>query len=277
MNSFCQSLFIWCCSFGNVFIIKLLFSNMKIDSFSVFQGKNKAIEYGHLHMLIHLSLVYQFICYKDMFIYACGLGQKDIVKWIYENHRENLSDSVLSISLEHAIKENQFEIATWLVQLKSPMTMFELLKITECDVDTLFRHVCSMGELQLAQMLYDSSDPSLDITKRNHAAFSFSCHFGHLEVAQWLVSLKPLNYFILGYDNKRVNFIISKLAIHPEKKSAQKQVEICFICQERNNQLETACNHSFCEPCISSWIINQKEECPYCRSNLKNALYHRIV
>ena len=47
-----------------------------------------------------------------------------------------------------------------------------------------------MGHLEVAQWLL-TVKPNIDISANNEYAFCCVCEYGHLEVAQWLLSIKP--------------------------------------------------------------------------------------
>jgi hypothetical protein len=48
----------------------------------------------------------------------------------------------------------------------------------------------------------------------------------------------------------------------------QREKETCSICQEKDIDCETMCNHTFCFECIQKWVDNNKHTCPYCRTNI---------
>ena len=102
-----------------------------------------------------------------------------------------------------------------------------------------FRIACCCDHLQIAQWLYEMK-PTLDISADDESAFQFACQNGHLEVAQWLYQVKPT-----------IN--ISALNI------------------------QTACNHTFCETCIQTWFNSNKDTCPYCRTCLNNTVFQPIA
>ena len=53
-----------------------------------------------------------------------------------------------------------------------------------------FIHLCRLGNLEEAkQLLIENSD--IDISARNDEAFCWACYNGHLEVAKWLLEVKP--------------------------------------------------------------------------------------
>ena len=45
---------------------------------------------------------------------------------------------------------------------------------------------------------------------------------------------------------------------------------VCNICYENNCNIESNCNHYYCEGCIKKWIKEKhKTSCPFCRQNLE--------
>ena len=53
-----------------------------------------------------------------------------------------------------------------------------------------FKWACENGHLEVAQWLL-SIKPDIDVSAVSDWAFRWTCENGHLEVAQWLLSIKP--------------------------------------------------------------------------------------
>ncbi len=58
-----------------------------------------------------------------------------------------------------------------------------------------FRYACTNGHIEVAQWLL-SVNPDINISAYHDYAFRFACRYEHLEVALWLQSLKPYLYVI---------------------------------------------------------------------------------
>jgi len=56
--------------------------------------------------------------------------------------------------------------------------------------DSAFRIACGYGHLAVAQWLL-SVKPDINISAEDNWAFSNACEMGHLEVAKWLLQVKP--------------------------------------------------------------------------------------
>jgi hypothetical protein len=56
--------------------------------------------------------------------------------------------------------------------------------------ESAFRLACYDGHLQLAQWLL-SVKPDINISAKDEEAFRSACSGGHLKIAQWLLSIKP--------------------------------------------------------------------------------------
>lgn len=136
----------------------------------------------------------------------------------------------------------------------------------------LFRFLCKLGKLEKAKALL-LSNPMIDI---DEVAFTDACQRGNYEVALWLQSLCPDKYTVIEQtmDNEIIYKIHIPLAKHGEIKQVA-VVEVCPICSESLSNIQTQCNHSFCEPCITTWI-HQKKSCPCCRENLSNTVFHQL-
>jgi len=44
----------------------------------------------------------------------------------------------------------------------------------------------------------------------------------------------------------------------------KEQIINCFICDDNISNIQTSCNHFYCESCITSWL-EKSNNCPYCR------------
>ena len=56
--------------------------------------------------------------------------------------------------------------------------------------DLAFRWACESGHLEVAKWLL-SVKPDINISAQNEEAFSYACKKGHLEFAKWLLQMKP--------------------------------------------------------------------------------------
>ena len=57
----------------------------------------------------------------------------------------------------------------------------------------------------------------------------------------------------------------------------KEQLDICPICCETVCNLQTSCNHTFCESCIQTWFNSNYKTCPYCRNCLSNTVFQPIA
>ena len=51
----------------------------------------------------------------------------------------------------------------------------------------------------------------------------------------------------------------------------------CFICLDDFKEDEiclTNCNHVYCNECLTRWFEENKVECPFCRSEIKNYFFN---
>ena len=53
-----------------------------------------------------------------------------------------------------------------------------------------FQHACLNGQLEVAQQLI-TIRPMIDISAKNEWSFRYACYYGHLEVAKWLLTVNP--------------------------------------------------------------------------------------
>ena len=82
---------------------------------------------------------------------------------------------------------------------------FETKSIEELDFcinEEGFKWVCENGYLEIAKWLL-TIKPDIDISADNKYAFTSVCENGHLEVAKWLLSIKP--DIDISDDNENLN------------------------------------------------------------------------
>lgn len=73
----------------------------------------------------------------------------------------------------------------------------EILDIST-DNESAFVCACDYGHLEVAQWLLEMK-PDIDISAGGDDAFCFACFNGHLKVAQWLIQIKPtINVFVFN-------------------------------------------------------------------------------
>ena len=56
---------------------------------------------------------------------------------------------------------------------------------------TRFYQFIQFGHLGALQRFYQNNTDRIDISAETEQAFSYACEFGHLEIAQWLLQIKP--------------------------------------------------------------------------------------
>lgn len=52
-------------------------------------------------------------------------------------------------------------------------------------------------------------------------------------------------------------------------------IDDCSICRENKCNVQTSCNHTFCESCIKIWL-KTNNTCPCCRHFIANTLFQPI-
>jgi ankyrin repeat protein len=57
-------------------------------------------------------------------------------------------------------------------------------------MNSTFQELCKKGNLEEIKQFY-FDNPTIDISANNESAFQFACAYGHLEVAKWLLEMKP--------------------------------------------------------------------------------------
>ena len=137
---------------------------------------------------------------------------------------------------------------------------------------------CYNGHLEVAQWLYEIKS-TLNISAKNEEAFCLACRNDHFKVAQWIQSLNPIKYMIvLNLNNNKIIYYNIHINIINKSNTIlhKKQIEICPICCDTVCNIQSSCNHTFCESCIQTWFDKNKT-CPYCRACLTNTVFRPIA
>lgn len=223
------------------------------------------------------------------FICACGEGKMPMVKWLCSNFTPN--DKTMLDAFEWACERGDIEMADYLWSIST-----HPLPIT----DELFSIICEIGKLQMVQWLYSKHPginiswenesafrnaccnsleiakwlleikPDIQITANNHEAFRTACVLRSQEMATWLVTLcshyKIIKINRMGHIYYRIMFPLSNRIYTCESPAMQ-----CPICYEKECDVRTECNHSYCMDCMDKW----RKPCPMCREPIQQL--HRIT
>jgi hypothetical protein len=163
-------------------------------------------------------------------------------------------------------------VAQWLYEIKPTLNI-------SVGNEWAFQYACANGHLLVAQWLYQVK-PTLDISAYNEYAFKMACDNGYLLVAQFIQSLNPNKYIIVYVENNNQIQIKYKIVKTLNKSNTilyMDQLENCPICNDSLCNLQTSCNHTFCESCIQTWFnSNNNNTCPYCRASLADTMFQPI-
>lgn len=245
LSSYNYDLFWNACETGDLeYIKKVIHDNPNIDiSKEDRTFIRTACAAGHLHIVQHLLLVQPNIDIsannEELFFVTCYFGHLHILQYLLQIKPD------INISMRN---------------------------------NYVFRIACEKGHLRVVEYLY-RINPTIDISAYDEAAFKVACANYHLDIALWFVNLNPNKYTLVSNsENKniisyKINKILNK---HKEPLYIDKQeIDTCSICKEQQCNIQTYCNHTFCESCLTSWIKKNKT-CPYCRSLLENKEYYII-
>ena len=207
--------------------------------------------------------------FKGEFIICICNGNLRGAKQILKNHHTIISVNNEDI-FRYACYKGHLHIAQWLYEIKPTLDI-------SAEDDWAFKIACYNGYLQLAQWLYQIK-LTLNISANTEEAFRLACLDGHLDVAQWIQSLNLNKYIILHVENKKIKYRIIQTLNKSNTVLYKDQVDNCPICSETVCDIQTSCNHTFCESCIQTWFnSNQGQTCPYCRTCLSNTIFQPIM
>lgn len=173
------------CSKGHLAIVQFLihtFPCLKNYECNYFEIFFRACYNNQVHIaqwLLSMRVEHQPFFFTQLLINACHNGYIRIIQmiikichpvdsWLYEK------------AFYVACQNGYLNVAQWLY--------IHCLKNQEYRVnDELLPDVCCKGYLHMAQWLVRTFTPNIDPCAQNNAAFRWSCEYGHLQVAQWLV------------------------------------------------------------------------------------------
>jgi hypothetical protein len=277
MNRNMTNLFNYLCKNGHLedaqrlYQIKPSSINISVNNFWC------ACKNGQLHVVQWLYKIHPIlnISLDMLFQTACRYGQLEIAQWLYYEIHLYLDISAGNEeAFRYACQEGHLKVAQWLYQIKPTLDI-------SADDEFAFRWACYNGHLEVAQWLYQVM-PTINISVCNDNIFRFACCSGHIDIAQWIQSLNPNKYVIKVENNKITYYNIQHINTITKSNTIlhKEHIEMCPICSESLCNIQSSCNHTFCESCIQTWFNSNQDKdktCPYCRTCLINAVFQPIA
>ena len=291
--------FMWSCMHGKLDIVKWIYSvkpeiNINADcgnnddaghENANVNGFTMACTYGKLDVakwlleidpIKTLSGIDEF----DTFAYVCKERKYSndiagnsydpilILKWLLEIKPDIDISKNNEMAFYYACMYSNVDTAKWLLQIKPDINI-------SIDNDYIFRN-CS-SDLEIIKWLLEIK-PDIDIEMNNHEAFKNACENHGYEAVKFLVSLNPKKYNVkfTKYGSIEswkitVNYIRANKI---EKKASE--IEECPICIDKNSQVITNCNHTFCIKCIKK-VCETENKCPTCRTKITDMYVIKIL
>jgi hypothetical protein len=234
--------------------------NILIEHESVFIN---ACLNGHLELAKWSSEIKPTIniSYDCLFRFTCFYGHLEVAKWLLEIKPRLIISACDELAFRYACQCGHLEVAKWLLVIKPT------INISACS-EVAFRYACQSGHLELAKWLFEICQ-TINISTDNEYAFKIACLRHHLEVVKWFHTLYPeiYNYEVM---NDEIICLINK-SIKTIQTIVKEEKEECCICQDKLEEINTNCGHTFCHYCINHYYNElDKKTCPYCRQNIKH-------
>lgn len=133
----------------------------------------------------------------EFFETCCEHGSLQTLKWLLENIDTDPSDHIIRI-YKYSLKHENLEILNWISQQNVPQ---------DIDFTSYVYDACIAGNLEIVMKLVDIFKIT-NVGEINDDVLRYTCYYGHLHVAQWLVE-----HFNLNIDDIRSNdnFILRKI------------------------------------------------------------------
>ncbi len=136
------------------------------------------------------------------------------------------------------------------------------------DPNRLFNFLCKKGFLEDAQELYKTK--KVNISNNEHEIYLYACMNNKIHLAKWFNQISP-NIYELDYDDEQIISYRINHYIYLNPYTKYKNVkELCSICYENYEDINTNCDHIFCKDCIYKHleVSSIVKKCPYCRQEL---------
>jgi len=205
----------------------------------------------------------------DLIFISCNNSDLDMVQFLLE------CKPTIDISYNNeecfrtACINGNLELVTFLLEFKPT------IDITAND-DEAFKYVCNNGSLEFDRL---NDDISLNEYQANLIGLSIL-----IEIAELLVSIKPNKYSIhttilnhnIAYTINNITYTTNNISNTMLQQNTIifttdiiyiSEIDVCSICKEHDNDIQTNCKHNFCTSCICSWLIINNT-CPFCRQSI---------
>ena len=202
------------------------------------------------------------------FIEACASGFKKMAEWLLISNPMINIKETNNKAFLKSIENGNYDIVLWL------LTIFDSIEISFNNFQS-FKTACLNNHLDIAELLYKLKP--IDVTEDNDNIFRTICKNNLLEVAIWFESLLPTRYKIfLDEYGDIVDFTIYRI-FEPSDKFIKKDTasETCPICMVKQPNIMTDCKHMYCDECIRILYEKGRDECCLCRREIKE--YDNII
>jgi len=234
---------------------------------------------------------------------ACTFGKLNIAKWLLEIKPDINIVILNNFAFVFSCIENHIEVVQWLLQIKPDIyesyhnesifrecckwgnldilkLLYEKIPISVIDnsvnFNLCFYIACKYIRNDIIHWLLEKK-PDIDMTFNNNKAFYKVSNYENIDYNLIKLFLDKNPTMIETIDSYKINlqvkeYILSLGYTLPLKwidiiKNSNNLIE-CPICSEQKNEyIETPCNHKFCKGCIERWI-STNNKCPYCRSKI---------
>ena len=119
-----------------------------------------------------------------------------------------------------------------------------------------FYDLIKFGNLEFLQGFYYSNSYRIDVSAENDRAFSYACEFGQLEIAKWLLQIKP--NIDISADNEYAYRYASRNGYLKVVKWLFQLKPAIDICVDNNFAFRNACKNNHLD--VINWILENKEK-----------------
>lgn len=189
----------------------------------------------------------------------------EICKWLLSIKPDINIRADDDLAFVRAYSEHNFEFADWLLSLDNSIDICAYNN--SAFAWALRAHAYDQFEKLL------SLKPHVDLTIDDHWIFQHLCNKGSVESVQYLMKLLPYQYKITIHESGE--FIEEYEIINNLPCGIESTIiipnELCCICMESMQNVQTKCSHNFCFNCLNKHYLKNKF-CPICRTRITHCL-----
>jgi len=220
---------------------------------------------------------------QDIFKMAIDNWKIEVAIWLLDNN----SDIDISADNEYAFRKACYDGKLWLVEWLLEIKPYINISANNNEA---FMSACGKLHVELANYLVQLN-PNMDIYDNDKMENIFiricdcGSHWGldysnghdkRVKIAQLIHELCPNKYHLEMKDKFTVAAFGIKQSINNKIKIEKEQIVNCLKCNDKLANIQTKCNHFYCEDCIRTWL-SKSNNCLDCNEMISYKDLYKIT